>query len=37
MRILGFSIPLFVMLIGAYLVGVKFPGIGNKVLSKVSG
>lgn len=37
MRILGFSIPLIVLLVGAYLVGVKFPAIGSKVLGKVGG
>lgn len=35
MRILGFSIPLFILLIGAYLIGVKFPGLGMKVLRPV--
>lgn len=35
MRILGFSVPLIVLLVGVYFIGVKFPGIGNKVLSKV--
>lgn len=35
MRILGFSVPLIVLIIGAYFVGVKFPGLGQKVLSKV--
>jgi len=35
MRILGFSIPLFVLLIGAYFIGVKYPGLGTKALNKV--
>lgn len=35
MRILGFSIPLFVLLVGAYLIGVKYPSIGAKALGKV--
>lgn len=37
MRILGFSIPLFVLLIGAYIIGAKYPGLWTKASSAVSG
>lgn len=36
MRILGFSIPLFVLLIGVYFIGVKYPGLGIKVIGKAA-
>lgn len=35
MRIFGFAVPLFVLLIGAYLIGVKFPALGAKALGTV--
>lgn len=35
MRVFGFAIPLFVLLIGAYLIGTKFPAIGQKALGTV--
>jgi len=31
MRVLGFSIPLIVLLIGVYLIGARWPGIARKV------
>jgi len=37
MRVLGFSIPLIVLLIGAYFIGAKYPGIAMKVFAKVPG
>lgn len=37
MRILGFSIPLFVLLIGAYIIGAKYPGLWRKASGAVSG
>lgn len=37
MRVFGFAIPVVVLIIGAYLIGVKFPGIGQKVLGAASG
>lgn len=30
MRILGFSIPIFVIIIGVYIIGAKYPGLYNK-------
>lgn len=36
MRVLGFSIPLFVLLIGVYLIGVKYPSLGVKVLGQAA-
>lgn len=35
MRLFGFAIPVFVLIIGAYLIGVKFPGLGQKALGTV--
>lgn len=35
MRILGFSIPLFVLLIGVYIIGAKYPGLWNKARNAV--
>ena len=37
MRILGFSVPLFILLIAAYILGVKYPGLFNKFRAAVSG
>lgn len=37
MRVLGFSIPVFVLIVGAYLIGVKWPSLGQKVLGKIPG
>lgn len=31
MRILGFSVPVVILMIGAYIIGAKFPGIFNKI------
>lgn len=30
MRVLGFSIPMIILLIGAYIVGAKYPGLFMK-------
>ena len=30
MRVLGFSIPLVVIIIGVYIIGAKYPGLWNK-------
>jgi hypothetical protein len=37
MRIFGFAVPLFVLIIGAYIIGAKFPGLFNKAKGAVSG
>lgn len=37
MRILGFSIPIFVLIIGAYIIGAKYPGLFNKAKSAAAG
>ena len=34
MRILGFSVPLIIFIIGAYVIGVKYPGLYNKVTGR---
>lgn len=31
MRILGLTIPVIVLMIGAYIIGAKFPGLFNKI------
>jgi hypothetical protein len=31
MRCLGFSIPMIVLIIGAYIIGAKYPGLFNRV------
>lgn len=36
MRVLGFSIPLFVLLIGAYILGAMYPGLWSKAKSTAS-
>ena len=33
MRILGFSVPLIILLIGAYIIGAKYPGLFNRAKS----
>jgi phosphomevalonate kinase len=37
MRILGFSVPLIILLIGAYIIGAKYPGLFNKAKAAVPG
>ena len=37
MRILGFSVPVIVLMVGAYILGVKYPGLFNKARAAVSG
>ncbi len=37
MRILGFSVPVFVLMIGAYYLGVRYPGLFHKARAAVSG
>ena len=37
MRILGFSIPVFVLILGAYYLGVKYPGLFHKARATVAG
>lgn len=37
MRILGFSVPVIVLMLGAYVLGVKYPGLFNKFRAAVSG
>lgn len=37
MRVLGFSIPVIVLIIGAYIIGAKFPGLFNKAKGAVTG
>lgn len=33
MRVFGFAIPVVVLIIGAYIIGAKFPGMWNKAKS----
>lgn len=35
MRVLGFSIPMIVLLIGAYIIGAMYPGLWNKAKNAV--
>lgn len=35
MRIFGFAVPLIVLLVGAYIIGAKYPGLFLKVKSAV--
>lgn len=35
MRILGFSVPLFVIIVAVYVIGAKYPGLYNKVRGAV--
>lgn len=37
MRVLGFSIPVIVLLIGMYIIGAKYPGLFNKARGAVGG
>ena len=36
MRILGLSIPVIVLVIGAYIIGAKYPGLWTKASGAVS-
>lgn len=33
MRIFGFAVPMIVLIIGAYIIGAKYPGLFNKAKS----
>lgn len=37
MRILGLSIPVIVLVIGAYIIGAKYPGMWNRIGGAVGG